>query len=184
MGDAEMFDFSCDGLMFQVRLSDGGSRELLPGGASKAVTFENREEFVQLLVEARMHEIDTQCDAIRRGILSACIPSQLLGLWTVEEFQKHVSGSPEVPVDLMKAQTRFSGDGPKDMFWELMEKFSHEERGLVLKFATGRIRLPVNLQISWNSSDDERCPTAATCSQAMYLPRYSSIEIMERQIRF
>lgn len=26
------------------------------------------------------------------------------------------------------------------MFWELMEKFSHEERGLVLKFATGRIR--------------------------------------------
>ena len=23
------------------------------------------------------------------------------------------------------------------MFWELMEKFSHEERGLVLKFATG-----------------------------------------------
>ena len=107
----------------------------------------------------------------RRGLLSACIPSQLLGLWTVEEFQKHVSGSPEVPIDKMKAQTRFSvrsppvlplaldldlsaayafplpsapvfsqGDGPTDMFWELMERFSHEERGLVLKFATGRIR--------------------------------------------
>ena len=35
------------------------------------------------------------------------------------------------------------GDGPKDMFWELMEKFTHEERGLVLKFATGRIRYAV-----------------------------------------
>jgi hypothetical protein len=32
------------------------------------------------------------------------------------------------------------GEGPKEMFWELMEKFTHEERGLVLKFATGRIR--------------------------------------------
>ena len=48
----------------------------------------------------------------RRGLLSACIPSQLLGLWTVEEFQKHVSGSPEVPIDKMKAQTRFSVRSP------------------------------------------------------------------------
>jgi E3 ubiquitin-protein ligase HECTD3 len=76
------------------------------------------------------------------------------------------------------------GSGPTEMFWELMEKFSHEERGLVLKFATGRIRLPVSLQISWSSTDDERCPTAATCSQALYLPRYSSVDIMERQVRF
>lgn len=63
--DAETFDFSCDGLMFQVQLSDGSSRELMPGGASKAVTVENREQFVELLVDARLHEIDLQCDAIR-----------------------------------------------------------------------------------------------------------------------
>lgn len=46
------------------------------------------------------------------------------------------------------------GDGPKDMFWELMEKFSHEERGLVLKFATGRIRYAVPLfvfMLSWTT---------------------------------
>ena len=182
--DDETFDFSFDELTFSTALSDGSSRELMAGGATTLVTTANREEFVEKVIEARLHEIDLQCEAIRRGMLSACIPSQLMGLWTVEEFQTRVSGSPEVPVDKMKAQTRFSGEGPKEMFWELMEKFSHEERGLVLKFATGRIRLPVKLQISFNGSDDERCPTAATCSQAMYMPRYTTIEIMERQVRF
>lgn len=106
--DAETFEFSFDELMHQVRLSDGSSRELLPGGETKMVTVENREEFVKLVIEARLHEIDLQCEAIRRGLLSACIPSQLLGLWTVEELAKQVSGSPEVPIDKMKAQTKFS----------------------------------------------------------------------------
>ena len=63
--DAETFDFSFEDLMFQVQLADGSSRELLPGGSGKAVTVENREEFVQLVIEARLHEIDLQCEAIR-----------------------------------------------------------------------------------------------------------------------
>ena len=63
--DAETFEFSFEDLMFQVQLSDGSSRELLPGGASKVVTVDNREEFVQLVIDARLHEIDLQCEAIR-----------------------------------------------------------------------------------------------------------------------
>lgn len=69
--DAETFEFSFEELTFQVQLSDGSSRELLPGGAAKAVTVENREEFVQLVVDARLHEIDLQCEAIRYG--SVCL---------------------------------------------------------------------------------------------------------------
>ena len=54
----------------------------------------------------------------------------------------------------------------------------------VLKFATGRNRLPVRLSVSWNSSGDGHSPTAATCSQALYLPRYSTEELMEKRLRY
>ena len=178
----------------------------MPGGSTTAVTTANRAEYVERVVAARLGEIDRQCEALRRGLLSACIPSQLLGLWTVDEFQRMVCGSPTIPsvparprcfcrapadvarfvrrVESLKKQTKFSGSGPEDMFWtvrllpparaslsaaarlasprrgvQVMSKFTDEERGLVLKFSCGRARLPVRLSVSWNSGDDERCPS-------------------------
>jgi hypothetical protein len=137
--DDETFEFSFDELMFEAHLSDGSCRELMPGGSTTAVTTANRAEYVERVVAARLGEIDRQCEALRRGLLSACIPSQLLGLWTVDEFQRMVCGSPTIPsvparpccfccapadvarfvrrVESLKKQTKFSGSGPEDMFW-------------------------------------------------------------------
>lgn len=40
----------------------------------------------------RFDEITPQCEAIRRGLLRACIPAPVLGLWSVQEFQLAVCG--------------------------------------------------------------------------------------------
>jgi hypothetical protein len=117
-------------------------------------------------------------------MLSACIPAPLLGLWTVSEFERSVCGSPVIAIDALTACTKFSGSGPKEMFWAVLEKFTDEERGLVLKFATGRVRLPVKLSVSWNEKPDTHHPTAATCSQALYMPRYSAEDIMATRLRY
>ena len=109
---------------------------------------------------------DQQVAAIRRGLLSACIPQQCLALWATDELQLQVCGSPSIPIDELKKQTRFTGRSVSGspavlccaraeivwagsspeveaMFWEAMEQLSDEERSFVLKFATGRIRLCV-----------------------------------------
>ena len=54
--------------------------------------FANRADFVERLLAARLAEIDEQCEAIRRGLLSACIPAPVLGLWTVDELRGRVRG--------------------------------------------------------------------------------------------
>ena len=71
--DDETFEFSFDELMFEAHLSDGSCRELMPGGSTTAVTTANRAEYVERVVAARLGEIDRQCEALRRGLLSACI---------------------------------------------------------------------------------------------------------------
>ena len=46
---------------------------------------------------------------IALGLLSACIPQQCLALWATDELQLQVCGSPSIPIDELKKQTRFTG---------------------------------------------------------------------------
>ena len=70
-------------------------------------------------VQARLNEIDEQVAAIRRGMLSARIPPQCLALWNSDEFELQVCGSPSIPIEVLKKQTRFSGGDEQDAekFW-------------------------------------------------------------------
>eukprot|EP01052_Picozoa_sp_SAG31_P015585 SAG31_NODE_1006_length_10432_cov_3.272718_2_plen_538_part_00 len=171
-----------DNFVFAMENSNGTIVELIPGGSELVVTFENRSEFVKLLSDMRFGEISQQCEAIRRGLLRACIPAPVLGLWSVHEFQLAVCGRPEIDIEQLKQQTTFEGsEGPGEVFWRVMESLSHEERSSVLKFASGRLRLPVNLKVEWQS-DSDRLPRAATCYNKIYLPRYSSFDKMRKKI--
>jgi len=146
-------------------------------------------------------------EALRRGLLSASIPAQVICIWSVGEFQLAVCGRcaldlgghtrvlkadsgfwmmrrPEILIDEWKAQTSFENSGPNnsnDLFWKVVESFSHEERSQVLKFVTGRIRLPVNFKVEWQS-DSDRLPRAATCYQKLYLPRYPTFAKMREKM--
>jgi E3 ubiquitin-protein ligase NEDD4 len=62
-----------------------------------------------------------------------------------------------------------------------MESFSHEQRSQVLKFVTGRSRLPVAFKVEWQP-DSDQLPRAATCFQKIYLPRYPSFAKMREKM--
>lgn len=57
-----------------------------------------------------------------------------------------VCGSPEIPIQLLKAVASYKGIEPDaplvQWFWEVMEEFSNTERSLFLRFVWGRTRLP------------------------------------------
>ena len=78
----------------------------------------------------------------------------------------------------------FENSGPNHsnaLWWEVMQSFSHEQRSQVLKFVTGRSRLPVAFKVEWQP-DSDRLPRAATCFQKIYLPRYPSFAKMRERM--
>ena len=62
-------------------------------------------------------------------------------------------------------------------------KLSDEERSALLKFVTGRIRLPVSLKVEWSGGDSDLLPTSATCYQAIYMPLYVMLRFLPRSQR-
>eukprot|EP01050_Picozoa_sp_SAG11_P007594 SAG11_NODE_639_length_8017_cov_4.086259_3_plen_167_part_00 len=92
-----------DVFTFEIERSDGLLYSLVENGAATAVTLENRAEFVRAALEARLTEMDAQIDAIRHGLLSACIPDPVLGLWTADEIQASVCGASQTRVQSLCA---------------------------------------------------------------------------------
>ena len=132
---------------FETLRSDDEKVELVEGGSLTDVTFENRNEFVDLAIKFRLHEFDAMLDAMRRGF--ACIvPQRQLCLFTWEEVSQMVVGSPTIDVALLKSATEYSGCSPEDkhvkFFWQALKEFNQEERAAFLRFTWSRTRLPLN----------------------------------------
>ena len=174
----ESINFTC---------SFGSSRpyrevELLPGGAARKLRYQTRYEYIRLFKAAHLHKYDLQIKAIRRGLL-CYLPAALLPLWNGYDLELAVAGEADVPVDKLKASARIELSGSqKDWFWKCVEDMTPQQRSKLLRFATGRSRLPSKFNVGGSSSGDAAMPTAATCSMKMYIPTYSSQEVMMRQL--
>jgi hypothetical protein len=167
--------------------SDGEERELLLGGSSKVVTFENRVDYCDRVIKARLHEFDTQISALCRG-MATIVPMRAVQLLTWEELEVAVCGSPKVDMDLWKERTKYSGfSGPEDktikLFWKAMESFTEDERRGFIRFAWGRSRLPPkhrwmqDFQIQRMPSTTS-LPISHTCFFQVELPTYPTLQKM------
>ena len=109
------------------------------------ITLDNAKEYVQLSTQFRLHEFDTQVQAIREG-LAKVVPVPLLALFTGAELETMVCGSREISISLLKSITTYRKVDPTAplarWFWEVMESFNQMERSLFLRFVWGRTRLP------------------------------------------
>jgi len=181
---------------FTTTLSDGSKVALIEDGASVDVTFENRLQYVELVTEKRLAESRAQIQAILRG-LSTIVPAGLLSLFTWKEVELAVCGKPEVDVEQLKRCTKYEGykedDPVVQMFWKVMEELTPGERCLFLRFVSGRERLPTEgelrksgakhaLTISKVYSNTDSLPKSSTCYSTLSLPRYSSQEILKKQL--
>lgn len=79
-------------------------------------------------------------------------------------------------------------------FWDIVLKFSEEEKRKLLKFVTGSDRAPIDglgsirLVISKTESNDgnpdARLPSAHTCFNHLLLPAYSQYHIMREKLLY
>ena len=123
-------------------------RELCPGGAARAVTSANREEYCALRVARRVKRV-AACGAVRfaRRGLREMIPHEFLRVFSPAEFACMLGGDADVDVDHLRRhatyQGGYDGDSPQiKWLWRLVARFEPNERSLLLKFATGSSRVP------------------------------------------
>lgn len=179
---------------FSVETDDYGEHKVInlkPGGDEIAVTEENKQEYVKLIVEYRLiTSVKNQMDKFLEGFFSI-IPKDLIKIFDEQELELLVSGMPDIDVDDWRNNTNYenySGSSKQvQWFWRAVKSFDADERAKLLQFATGTSKVPLDgfkelpgmngvskfsIHRVYNSSD--RLPTAHTCFNQVDLPEYES----------
>ncbi|XP_077559435.1 E3 ubiquitin-protein ligase HERC2 isoform X3 [Haemaphysalis longicornis] len=161
-------------------------------------TVENRAEYVRLALNYRLHEFDEQVAAVREG-MSKVIPVPMLSLFTGYELETMICGSPDIPIQLLKAVATYKGVEPDSLlvqwFWDVMEEFTNAERSLFLRFVWGRTRLPraiadfrgrdfVLQVLDKYSPADHFLPESYTCFFLLKMPRYSCRAVLREKLKY
>ncbi|KAL1519620.1 hypothetical protein AB1Y20_023132 [Prymnesium parvum] len=191
--------------------SSGEEQELLPGGASRRVTEANKEMYVSLLIE---HYLVGHCReelAILTAGFHDLIPHSVLrdDVHTVDglhalELELIIAGLPSIDVIDWRKHTKWSSTGVakngdeesiqkklEGWLFEVLERWSSDERATVLSFVCGSGRLPAagfaglrpqfNVEIN-HSEATEHLPSAHTCFNQLCIPAYTSMEQLKEKL--
>lgn len=187
--DRERFESTFEGVLnFTTVLSGGATVNLLSTTEERWVTYDDRLEYCELVKQVRLKESEKQVAAIRDG-LTQVVPSQVLSLLTWQELEQRVCGNPEISVAALKQSSRYDSDLSESsprvrLLWQALEEFTNEERSRLLRFITGRRRLPVTVYIDSHDGNSDSLPTSATCSNTLYLPNYTTVEQSIEKLRY
>lgn len=168
--------------------------ELCPGGAEKEVTMANRKEYVDAYIEyvilgpRKQRYQDSLINGFRR-LIPLGIP--LLALFEPSELELILVGTPELNFEALEQKCQYEGGyhpahKTVKRFWKIVHGMSHEQKQLLLKFATGSPRAPVGgletmfFRVQRAGPDSSQLPTAHTCFNTLMLPDYSSESKMKK----
>jgi hypothetical protein len=106
--------------------------DLVPGGGDLPVTLANRGRYVEAALRFRLHEYDAHIAAIRRG-LANLVPIASLALFTWQEVEVLVAGSPVIDPEYLRKFTSYDGGYNAEhpvikSFWRVFEAFTDEQR--------------------------------------------------------
>ena len=173
--------------------------ELAPGGATKKVNNENKEEYVKLLIDYRLKgRIGDQMQWFMNGF-TEFIPRQLLKDFDEHEMELLLGGIQNIDVVDWRENTEYrNGYTPNHVtivnFWKLVYLMSNHQRTRLLQWVTGTSKLAANgfrdLQGSngpqrftiqlW--SDSNHLPQAHTCFNRLELPPYERYDELREKI--
>ena len=168
---------------FSVEVDDFGECQvidLVENGRNIPVTDENKEEYIQRVVEHRLvNSVKEQLDHFLQGFHDI-IPADLISIFNEQELELLISGLPEIDVDDWKNNTEYhnySASSPQiQWFWRAVRSFDKEERAKLLQFVTGTSKVPLNgfrelegmngvskFNIHRDYGNKDRLPSSHTC---------------------
>ncbi|CDJ36626.1 HECT-domain (ubiquitin-transferase) containing protein, putative [Eimeria mitis] len=192
--DATM-EASLSDMTFSAEDTLGRSCELVEGGAEIPVTAFNLSTFIRLSERFRLLEGQEGIEAVLRGIAAVLPLGRLRLLFDWRRLEYRICGDREVDVATLKEHTECSSERLKAQLFEILESFTNDQLQRFLRFVCGRSRLPVassdwRMTVDYETVDrgaainDNRLPTAATCSFRLVMPLYSSVSIMRERLLY
>ncbi|KAL8694400.1 MAG: hypothetical protein Q9218_000966 [Villophora microphyllina] len=171
---------------------------LCPNGEKKALTSNNRGEFVKLYVRYLLDtSVSRQFEPFKRGFFSVC-GGNALSLFRAEEIELLVRGSEEqLDVGALRAVAIYDGWEKKNVveeeavvkwFWDLFSEADAKQQRALLCFITGSDRLPavgatsLIIKISCLGNEVRRFPMARTCFNMIGLYQYASKEALQGKL--
>ncbi|RDX43479.1 HECT-domain-containing protein [Lentinus brumalis] len=193
-GDPE--DLSLNFTVAQEEFGETRTIDLIPNGSNIPVTRENRLQYIYLVAHYRLtKQIKRQSIAFFEG-LSEIIDPKWLRMFNQQELQILLGGV-DIPIDLedLRKHTQYGGlyDDHHltiQLFWQVVNTFTQEERRKLLRFATSCSRPPLlgfkelipNFSIRDATGDENRLPTASTCVNLLKLPRYTNSKVLREKL--
>ncbi|KAI9741181.1 MAG: hypothetical protein M1834_002894 [Cirrosporium novae-zelandiae] len=187
---------------FSIEENDFGATkiiDLIDNGRSIAVTEENKQEYVQLVVEYKLTgSVKQQLEEFLKGFHDI-VPADLISIFNEQELELLISGLPDIDVDDWKNNTEYhnySASSPQiQWFWRAVRSFDKEERAKLLQFVTGTSKVPLNgfkelegmngfskFNIHRDYGSKDRLPSSHTCFNQLDLPEYDSYEALRQQM--
>ena len=174
---------------------------LCTNGEKRAVTNNNRQEFVDLYIRYLLDTaIVRQFEPFKRGFFTVC-GGNALSLFRPEEIELLVRGSDE-PLDVtsLRAVAAYEGweacgpnpKGEEDLvvtwFWDAFAGAELKWQRKILGFITGSDRIPamgatsLTIKVSCLGDNYERFPIARTCFNQLGLYRYRTRAELETKL--
>ena len=193
---------------FSVTIDTFGEKkevELIEGMGDVDVTDENKHAYIDAVVQYELAKsVDEQLKSFLEGFYEL-VPLAVLGEMDVDELRLLLNGSSSIDVERLCVHTKYTGGfeekGERSptvrMFWDVMRKLDHKERGVVLRFATGSSKEPLEgfkpsftLTLVSGEDDDgtptssDKLPSSHTCFNQLVLPKCASAETLQDKLLY
>ncbi|MCJ1309078.1 hypothetical protein MMC25_002733 [Agyrium rufum] len=173
--------------------------DLVENGRNIAVSDDNKQEYVQLVVEYRLTgSVQAQLEEFLKGFHDI-VPAELIAIFDEQELELLISGLPDIDVDDWKNNTDYhnyqASSAQIQWFWRAVRSFDKEERAKLLQFVTGTSKVPLNgfkelegmngfskFNIHRDYGNKDRLPSSHTCFNQLDLPEYESYENLRKQV--
>lgn len=176
----------------------GGNVELVQNGRDREVTPATLPAYICKYAEYRMVKCQKKAlDKMREGLIDV-IPSKNLDSLTAEDLRLLLNGVGDINVHTLISYTSFNDESGeahdrlvsfKRWLWAVIEKMSGMERQDLVYFWTGSPALPASEEgfqpmpsVTIRPADDSHLPSANTCISRLYIPLYSSKQILRAKL--
>ncbi|XP_078024314.1 putative E3 ubiquitin-protein ligase HERC3 isoform X1 [Epinephelus lanceolatus] len=178
---------------------DGTEVALDPENPEKPVTGQNKKEFVDAYVNHAFNaSVESVFQEFKRGFFQVC-DWDLVKLFRPKELQEVLVGKDFHDWAKLKQNTGYEGEFNTtpphptiQMFWEVFDELTEDQRKAFLWFVTGfdrvpvldmeKIKMTIKVSPAQDLSYDQQYPETHTCFSALELPLYSTKEIMKTML--
>lgn len=174
--------------------------ELKPGGKDIQVTEENKEEYIELMMQWRLTRgQEAQTRHFLEGF-SEVVPLEWLKYFDERELELLLCGMQEIDINDWQKNTiyRHYNRSSKQIiwFWQFVREIDNEKRARLLQFVTGTCRVPVGgfAELMGSNGPQKFCiekvgketwlPRSHTCFNRLDLPPYKSYEQLVEKLTF